>query len=69
MDESDSVEGYALKELFEAEMLRVEKHVARCPKYRYCPGRTVKPGGGWRPSLGKAQSDRQSWELLRLVLK
>jgi anti-sigma factor RsiW len=25
---------YALKELSEAEMLRVEKHVARCPKCR-----------------------------------
>jgi anti-sigma factor RsiW len=30
------VESYALKELSEAEMLRVEKHVASCPKCRYC---------------------------------
>ena len=28
------LERYALKELSEAEMLRVEKHVARCPKCR-----------------------------------
>ena len=28
------LESYALKELPEAEMLRVEKHVARCPKCR-----------------------------------
>ena len=28
------MESYALKELSEAEMLRVEKHVARCPKCR-----------------------------------
>ena len=28
------MERYALKELSEAEMLRVEKHVARCPKCR-----------------------------------
>ena len=28
------LERYALKELSEAEMLRVEKHVARCPKWR-----------------------------------
>jgi anti-sigma factor RsiW len=30
------LERYALKELSEAEMLRVEKHVARCPKCRSC---------------------------------
>jgi hypothetical protein len=30
------MESYALKELSEAEMLRVEKHVARCPKCRFC---------------------------------
>ena len=28
------MESYALKELSEAEMLRVEKHVASCPKCR-----------------------------------
>ena len=28
------MERYALQELSEAEMLRVEKHVARCPKCR-----------------------------------
>jgi anti-sigma factor RsiW len=28
------MESYALKELSEAERLRVEKHVARCPKCR-----------------------------------
>jgi anti-sigma factor RsiW len=28
------LESYALKELSEAEMLRVEKHVASCPKCR-----------------------------------
>jgi anti-sigma factor RsiW len=28
------MESYALKELSQAEMLRVEKHVARCPKCR-----------------------------------
>jgi anti-sigma factor RsiW len=30
------MESYALKELPEAEMLRVEKHVARCSKCRDC---------------------------------
>jgi len=30
------MESYAMKELSEAEMLRVEKHVARCPKCRFC---------------------------------
>jgi len=28
------MESYALRELSEVEMLRVEKHVARCPKCR-----------------------------------
>jgi hypothetical protein len=30
------MESYALKELSEAEMRRVEKHVASCPKCRFC---------------------------------
>jgi anti-sigma factor RsiW len=31
-----TMESYALKELSEAEVLRVEKHVASCPKCRFC---------------------------------
>jgi hypothetical protein len=41
------MESYALKELSEAEMLRVEKHVASCPKCRdHLEGRTRMGGGG-----------------------
>ena len=41
------LERYALKELAEAEMLRVEKHVARCPKCRFCLEEQL----GWAAAL------------------